>query len=185
MNKRIFFSNRETHSRLRNGLVKTIGVEIADLRYPSVRSRTEEDGVLQIQAVNSKEKVATGYVEIPFQESVLRGLAYHLLKLAAEASGSEVDAKAHGLELVVDHQIKSQSMAYEDFFGILDEILGQFLNGDEAAALADQGLEAQLKVIVTHGLVDRLLDDLTEEGIWDRNVVDSIYEQGCQRVKAA
>lgn len=185
MNKRILFNNRETHSRLRNGLIKTIGVEIADLRYPSLQTRTEEEGVLQIQAVNSKEKVATGYVEIPFQESVLRGLADHFLKLAAVASGSEIDVKAAGLELVVDHQIKSQSMAYEDFFGMLDEMLGQFLNGEEAASLADQGMEAQLKVIVTHGMIDRLLDKLAEEGIWDRNVIDSIYEQGCQRLQAA
>lgn len=184
MNKRIFFSNRETHSRLRNGLVKTIGVEIADLRYPSIRTRTEEDGVLQIQAVNSKEKVATGYVEIPFQVSVLRGLADHFLKLAAEAAGSDIDVKASGLELVVDHQIKSQSMAYEDIFGILDEMMSELLGNEQATAIIDQGLESQLKVIVTHGWIDRLLDKLVEEGIWDRNVVDSIYEQGCQRLQA-
>lgn len=185
MNKRIFFDNRETHSRLRNGLVKTVGVEIADLRYPSLSTRTKEDGVLQIQAVNSKKNSATGYVEIPFQESVLLKLADYFLKLAAEASGSEIAAQAYGLQTVVDHQLKSQSMAYEDLHSLLEDMMRQLMDSAAATSIIEQGLEAQLKVIVTHDWKDRLLDKLVEEGVWDRNVVDSIYEQGCQRLTAA
>ena len=185
MSKRILFDNRETCSRLRNGLVKTIGVEIADLRFPSIQTRTEEDGVLLIQAVNSRQNTATGYVEIPFQESVLRQLADYFQVLACEASGVDIEAQTNGLLRVIDHQIESQSMAHEDLVNMLDEMMYQLMGDDAASGINNQGIEAQLKVIATHAWKENLFGKLVIEGIWGRDVIDPIYETGYERAKAA
>ena len=175
MDQRIPFDGRMTFSRLRNGLIKTTGVEVADLRPPAHALGSDKDHVIHIQAITSRGSAATGYVEVPFDEKTLRALADHFHKLALEAAGPDHDAQVRALLGVVNHQLDNQSMAHEDLVDQLDGFMYDLLGDVAAAEVNNHGFSEQLKVIVMHGRRDFFLNHLEIEGVYPREVLDSVY----------
>jgi len=177
MTPTISFNGITTVSRLRNGYVKTTAVDLMDLTQRSDTDVGVVQRVLQIQPITSRNSLATGYIELPFNEEVLRALAVELIAKADSLAEGSMKIQIEAMRAVIDHEMEAQSMAHEDMIDLLDEMVHHTHGDDTAAFINNQGIDDQLEALISNGCRTALMRRLCVLGIHDLKRLNDIHDQ--------
>ena len=182
MSKSVEFKGATTLSHLRNGLVKTIGLDFA--RSHMMRRDCDElHPVVQIQAVNSRGRSATGYIEIPNDPIILQQIAERFSQLADEARGVDWNLECQIMVAVIDWQLAEQSLTREKMIDILDELVYQSVGDETASFINNQGIEEQVSTILRGGLKHPLIDKIGDEGIFSTDEIETYMDARSQMLR--
>ena len=175
--KIVNFKHTNTMSKLRNGLVKTLGLNLQEHTMPVPGSEGETQRVLHISAINGRHKNATGYIELPMDTDVLRETARVLMDLAETLAVPNIEMQTEAMQAVIDNEIREQSMAHEDMIDLLDEWVHDTHGNETASIINNQGMGPQIKALILAGVRTKLMQRLEIEGIHPLSKLSDIYDQ--------
>lgn len=161
---KISFPHTLTESFLRNGYSKTQAVGVRRTLAHD-HSMNEVLSVIELEAINTRNQVSSGFIRIPNEESVLRDLAQALNRMADDASGRDLTSRINGLSSAMNTLLEDGSCTDEELTELLDDLVHDESDSREgssskkASNINNQGRDYQIQHLVRTGF---------EQCLWER-----------------
>lgn len=164
---KISFPHTLTESFLRNGYSKTQAVGVRRTLAHD-HSMNEVLSVIELEAINTRNQVSSGFIRIPNEESVLRELAQTLNQMADDASGCDLTSRINALSNAINTLLEDGSCTDEDLTELLDDLVHEESDTRDASAskeasnINNQGRDHQIRHLVRKGCEQSLWKRLSE-----------------------